>query len=81
MNHSNIKRKFKLTALQWSALVILPLFIFALFMKIQERQEAEDSSDKLIHTKNSEPKNYMIQTVSQPVSHTPESIGSSDSPK
>ncbi|WP_338764438.1 hypothetical protein WAF17_21850 [Bernardetia sp. ABR2-2B] len=80
MNHSSSKRKFKLTTLQWSALIILPLFVFALFMKIQERQEAENYSE-LFSTEDNHKENYMIQTVSQPVIHNPEEIENSDSAK
>lgn len=68
-SQSNLKKKFKLTALQLSALVILPLFIFALVVKVQERQENESSANKMVSTQNSQQQNYMIQATSQPVNH------------
>ncbi|WP_375560053.1 hypothetical protein ACE193_20395 [Bernardetia sp. OM2101] len=79
--HSNLKKKFKFTALQWSALVILPLFIFALVIKVQERQESENTVDKVVNTQNSQTESYMIQTVSQPVVHDSERSKNSDSAK
>jgi uncharacterized membrane protein len=81
MNQSNLKRKLRLTALQWSALVILPLFVFALVVKVQERQDGENSMNEIVSTQDSQQKNYMIQTISQPVIHDSEKIESSDSAK
>lgn len=78
---SQLKKKFKLTALQLTALFILPLFVFALVVKVQEKQESESSSNEIVSTQDSQPKNYMIQTVSQPVIHDSENIENSDSAK
>jgi uncharacterized membrane protein len=79
--NSNLKNKFRLTALQWSALVILPLFIFALVVKVQERQEIESSRDKIVSTQNSQQENYMLQSASRPIIHDSRHVGNSDSAK
>lgn len=79
--HSNLTKKFKLTALQWSALIILPLFVFALVIKVLERQETEETIEKIVSTQDSQQKKYMIQRVSQPVIHEVERIGNNDSAK
>jgi hypothetical protein len=80
MNHSkyslsNFKTKSRLTALQLLALVILPLFVFALVVKVQERQETESSADKIVSTQDFQQKNYMIKAVT----HDSESAGNSHS--
>lgn len=82
MNHSkyslsNLKTKYRLTALQLLALIILPLFVFALVVKVQERQESESSTDKIVSTQDFQQQNYMIKAVS----HDSESSGNSDSAK
>jgi len=84
MNHSNyshLKRKFKLTALQLTAIFILPMFVFALIVKVKERKESENLVEKIVNTQNSQQQNYIIQTVSQPVTHHSESSGDADSAK
>lgn len=80
-SYSTLKKKFKLTALQLTAIFILPMFIFALIAKVKERKENEHSVEKIVSTQNTQQKDYMIQTVSQPVTHHSETIGSSDSAK
>ncbi len=79
--YSTLKRKFKLTALQMTAIFILPMFVFALIAKVKERKENELSVEKIVSTQNTQQKNYMIQTVSQPVTHHSETIENSDSAK
>jgi uncharacterized membrane protein len=83
MNNSYFKfrRKLRLTALQLTAIVILPLFVFALVVKVQEKQESENRVSKIVGTQNSQKENYILQTASRPITHNSESVGNSDSAK
>ena len=72
---STVKKKFKLTTLQVSALIILPLFIFALTIKIKERQTKENTTENAILNVEEAPQyNYSVQTVSQSVAQEDESV-------
>lgn len=77
MNSSTLKRKFKLTALQITAMFILPLFVFALVVKVKERKENESSIDKVVSTQNSYNQYFIIHTVS----HDSKNVKNSDSVK
>ncbi|AFM05445.1 hypothetical protein Fleli_3105 [Bernardetia litoralis DSM 6794] len=79
MKISTLKKRFKLTALQLTALFILPLFVFALVVKVQEKQESKSSSNEIVSTQDSQQKNYMIQNVSKPIIHDSKNIATSDS--
>ena len=80
MSHSTltsaVKKKFKLTTLQVSALIILPLFVFALTIKIKERQTKEEATINVVVAEETLPYNYSVQTVSQPIVQDKKVIGS-----
>ncbi len=76
-----IIRNFKLTALQLSAFIILPLFVFALASKIKEKKEFENSANEIIVKQDSQQQNYNIKTVSQPVIYRSKELEDSNYPK
>ena len=80
-SYSKLRGKFRLTALQLSAIFILPLFIFALIVKIKERQENESSTTKIVSTQNSQQQNNILQASSKTVNHSSEGLRNSDSAK
>lgn len=80
-SNSKPRRKLRLTALQLSAIFILPLFIFALVVKVRERQETENSANKIVSTQKPNKQNNMIKTTSQGIIPNSESLDNSHSAK
>ncbi len=80
-SQSKLKRKFRLTTLQLSALVILPLFVFALITKVKEKKETESSSNEIVVTQSMQQEKHIIYTVSQSMTQNSESVEDSNSAK
>ncbi len=81
MTYQKKKKKFRFSALQLSAFLILPLFTFVLIIKVEEKQENEILISKKIEAKNLKQQKYMISTVSQPLLQSFEEVTQLDSAK